>query len=92
MRPKFKVSIESRPWRPLSDWTPMKRKTPKRTGIGMRPSSGVISVERPMASPISTGVTRCGVVANQFNELCILALELCFEIQGDHGGHAPGLG
>ena len=64
----------------------MKRKTPKRTGIGMRPSSGVISVERPMASPISTGVTRCGVVANQFNELSILALELCFEIQGDSGG------
>ena len=43
----------------MSEDTPMKRKTPYNTGMGMMASNGVMSVERPMATAIMTPVTRC---------------------------------
>jgi len=53
------ISMRSKNCKPLSEATPIYRKTPKRTGIGMLPSSGVNSTETPMVRKIKMWVTRC---------------------------------
>ena len=47
---------------PFSDDTPMNRKTPNRTGIGINAKMGVIKVDKPIQMPIKMLVTLCSLM------------------------------
>ncbi len=47
---------------PFNDETPMNRKTPKSTGIGIKAKIGVIKVDKPIQSPIKMLVTLCSLI------------------------------
>ena len=55
-------SILSKNCNPFNDDTPMNKKTPYSTGIGIRAKMGVMRVDNPMATPIITLVTLCSLM------------------------------
>ena len=58
--------MRSKNCKPRSDDTPMKRKTPNKTGMGMRARTGVMSVDNPMQMAIMTCVKRCSLMPRKW--------------------------
>ena len=59
-RPLWRIFLNYLTWvLPLRDMTPMKRKTPYRTGMGRRARMGVMNTDNPVRIAISRLVTLC---------------------------------